>query len=505
MIEGRRGPVAVLFVLALASAAARAADGADRAVDPGARTVDGYLDALRAGDWAGARTFWRPVDLERAARLGIRYRDLPLKVDGYSPLGGVPPPNGNMYTAVASADGAWQLASPVGLVLEDCAAREGAVATGRYVRAVTGPGQGGREPALAALDSFAADVLERLGVPEPRRRRLEHAKIDYLFVAPEQVEHLAGAPTVGVANLQLDVVVTHHPCHLHELAHILVNYWLEELPLFTLPVLQEGVAVHLGGRWGRGPGFLAPVGQYFLETGYVAAADLLARGDFHAQGADLAYPAAGVVAGWVLEGGGPAALAGVYRQLSGTAGAVDALTTERAAAALAQTLAVADTTAAGFGAALAEYLDRLPGNPLRPAWAVPASPPLRQLAADGLDLDLWREDGHWLVVVTAPKGREPVGSLVVPGGAAAPSSLFAEHFPDDPGPTAVAALHFSPAETGWYDYGRDMLLAKHIASFWPEPPCYDPRTRTLQLAWPDSLVAWDLAGGPLELRPAGDR
>ena len=332
MTDGPRGFVAALvLVLAWASAAP--------AADLPAQAVADYVAALRSGDRAAARTAWRPTNLGRADALGVRYQGVPLKIDGDSFLGAMaaddrvqveaagPHPLADLLMAppelatvqvrtrdrshiylLAAEAGTWHLAAPVSLALEDCARREGAVAVGRYVRAVTGPGMDGSVPALAALDSFVAVTLERLAVPAERRRLLEREKIDYLYVPPPWVELLAGAPTVGVANLQLDVVVTHHPCHLHELAHILVNFWLEDLPLYTQPVLQEGLAVHLGGRWGRSPQFMGQVGKMFLESGFVPAEGMLTRSGFYDLGADLSYPAAGVVAGWLLDASGPDAL-----------------------------------------------------------------------------------------------------------------------------------------------------------------------------------------------------
>jgi hypothetical protein len=81
-----------------------------------------------------------------------------------------------------------------------------------------------------------------------------------------------------------------------------------------------------------------------------------------------------------------------------------------------------------------------------------------------------------------------------------PSALFAEHFPDYSGAPAQAALRFSAAEAGWYDYRRDLLVAKHIEAFWPEPAAYDARTRTLRLEWPIDLLPWDPSGDAVVLR-----
>ncbi len=383
------------------------------------------------------------------------------------------------------------------VALEACAARPGAVAEGRYVRTVTAPGMEGRAPALAALDSFTAVILERLGVPDERCRLLEREKIDYLFAPPDLVTELAGAPTVGVANLQVDAVVTSQSCHLHELVHELVNFRLQDLPLYTLPVLQEGLAVDLGGRWGRAPASLAPVGRMFLTEGFVDAADLLTWDGFRSMGADMSYPAAGVVAGWLLDTRGPDALLTAYRTLSGPPDSLAALTADQVAAALGA------GDAAAFRDTLAAYLADAPPNPLRAAAAgdMPAPAPDRVVTGDGLTMELWRRGDLVYAAVTAADGGEPRGALLVPGDAATPSSaLYAEQFPEAEGPTPRGALRFNAEEAGWYDYGRDLLLAKHVTSFWPEPPTYDAATGVLRLVWAADAVPWDLAHAPCGLR-----
>jgi hypothetical protein len=369
----------------------------------------------------------------------------------------------------------------------------------------------GRKPALAALDSFVAVTLDRLGVPADRRRLLERERIDYLFVPPDWVEFLAGAPTVGVANLQLDVVVTHHPCHFHELAHILVNFWLEELPLFTLPLLQEGVAVHLGGRWGRAPDFLAHVGRFTLESGFVTLPSLLTWEGFHRQGADLTYAPAGVVAGWVLKRAGSAGLEQIYRRLSGNPGNLQAITEEDIAESLGKSLGLTsvsegEASASRLTDAFTAYLETLPRNPLRPAPRRPYSGqnPDTGFAVvndDSLVVFITSSDTDWQVRVLAEHGASLRGALLLlpHDGAAVPSDFFAEHFPDGDAPPAVAALRFSPDEAGWYDYTRDLLLAKHIASFWPDPSYHKPGDNDLLFMWPRDLLPWDLADYRLEV------
>lgn len=236
--------------------------------------VRAYVDRVIAGDLAAAAACWRDEDLASSQRLAIHYPDQPFKVDGDSPLwraldalrSGVAAWSvtaADSTTAdlvlregdgegalevkhhydVVAVNGGWRLASPVTLAMDALPAR-----SGQYVCL-----RGGAVTTLALLDSCVVTMAGQLQIPSDRLADLERAKLAYLVATPSEVECLAGAPTVGVANLQHDVVITSHPCHAHELAHLVVNAWLRELPLFTLPLLQEGAATHLGGRWGRHP------------------------------------------------------------------------------------------------------------------------------------------------------------------------------------------------------------------------------------------------------------
>ena len=68
-----------------------------------------------------------------------------------------------------------------------------------------------------------------------------------------QIELLTGHDAHGMTNFQFDAIISRHLPHTHELVHMLYNFAQEDLPLFTLPVLQEGLACCLGGRWGKSP------------------------------------------------------------------------------------------------------------------------------------------------------------------------------------------------------------------------------------------------------------
>lgn len=506
------GLLAALAVLPSVTATVRAAAPAD-AVDLAAcdSLVTRYLAAVVAGDTVTASACWRTVDVAGAARLGITYHDLPLKVDGDSPLwwartgplAAAPP--FQRRGAVAAADGtvsvalvigagsdttrftyhlareerAWRLASPVALA----AAAAGPGLEGRYVRLHGLPADrndGRHLAALAALDSCVAGMLDRLEADADLRARLEAGKLGYLLLPPPEVARLAGAPTVGVANLQQDVVVTSHPCHAHELAHLVVNAWLRQVPASMLPILQEGLAVQLGGRWGRHPRVLERLGRTTLDAGWVSLDDLLDRGGFSALPADLSYAPAGTFAGHVIDRYGADGLRRACLAASGSASAVARWDRAEVRRRLSTALS-ADWDV------IAEDLALLTAAPAGSGLVAGAAGPLPEAAvrecADGLCFAVAEADASVSVVVTAGPGQATEGALLFGGGAepAGPNALFAEHFPDQPWLGQTHGLLVSGDEARLYDYRLQMLVALHAEGFWPDPAWRDPLTGALAL------------------------
>ncbi len=447
----------------------------------GAATPDltPYLDAVIASDLASARACWRPQDLAASGRLDIHYVDQPLKIDGDSPLwsrledlraGRVvatsepPRPDGDATTCTlvlgdtrfdyhfVRAGDTWLLASPVLLACARAIPTSGRFVT-VYAASTAPPYQ------VALLDSCVTAMADRLGIDDARLTELERAKFGYLLTTPEEVERLAGAPTVGVANLQTDVVVTSHPCHAHELAHLVVNAWLQHLPLYASPLLQEGVAVSLGGRWGRHPRVLDRLGRTTLTQGFVTLDELLPRANFFGLGADLTYAPAGVFASFVRDRFGAGGLRAAYLAVSGQAGVLTAWASDdvaqRLAAALGTTWGALDHDFAAF---VAEPVDVA----IRPGATTCDGEILR---GERLQVTL---DAGGCVCVRADAG-EARGAILF-GGASAFSgenALFAEHFPGRPYHGESHALVFTPQEAKLYDYRRQMLVALHAEGFWP--------------------------------------
>jgi hypothetical protein len=465
------------------------------------RLLSDYIAAVRLGDLAQAASCWRRADVVSADRLGIRYRQMPLKVDGDSPLWlharalrdgraacragtpvAVPGPAPRVTQALvlgsdadtvrftyhfAREDGRWRLTSPVALAQ---AGRDVATATQIRLVDVRAAAVSGEvlDRLVVSLDSCVADIAARLSLDDAVRGRLVAGKLGYLLADPDEVARLASAPTVVVANLQQDVVITSHPCHAHELAHLVVNAWLSDLPPFMLPLLQEGTAVQLGGRWGRHPRVMERLGRTTLSDGWVALDDLLTRDGFLAQPADLTYAPAGVFVGFILEQYGAAGLRAACLAAGGDAESLSRLDADAVQARLAGALG---TDWAKMAAAFAAYAARPVSSGIAPGWTMKDDAAATRLAAGDLrvtidDADLTAPVG---ISVQAADGGSPQGAILFGGGPvdAPVNALFSEHFPGRTYRGETHALIFTRDEAKLYDYRLQMLVALHAEGFWP--------------------------------------
>jgi hypothetical protein len=461
-----------------------------------AKLAEAYLQAILQDDWAAAAQLWLHEDLAASRRLGIRYLDQPFKLDSASSLvlnreryraGEVHASVGEVkvdgataririllqegsradstsYFAVAT-DRGWRLASPITALTADWPR-----SNTEFLEIRVMPPWNISDAVVLALDRFVTETCARLEIGQERLELLRTRKIGYVWCPEETVAELVGAPTRGVALLQTDTVVTAEPCHLHEVAHLLVNFGLQELPLYTLPFLQEGTAVALGGRWGRGPEVMHGMGRFALDAGLLQPEELLTFESFWSHMPDLTYAPSGVLVGCLLDLLGGGRFLELYRDLSGDLVHVRSLELETVRSRLA--------TAAGLRweevrSRLDEYMDRLSCGGLL-SGDLEGGEPVDRLEGGNLTVTL-TSDGAWLNWTIQALAGPAVGAVLFRGPDSLPeaipepgSRLFAEQFPDREFNGELMALVFSPEEIGLYNFWTDLLTAKFVASFCPE-------------------------------------
>jgi len=180
---------------------------------------------------------------------------------------------------------------------------------------------------IQRLEDFTETMLDSLDFSSADREVLANKKIYYVLCRDEnEIEQVTGFKTRGMYNLAYDMVVTTYNCHYHELLHLLMNYKIKSLPLYTLPLLQEGFAVAFGGRGGYEPDVLLHTGAFLQYSGFADVRDLFSRQSFARTDASISYPVSGLFVANLFHSVGAKTFCALYRKYSGTDSQVDTMT-----------------------------------------------------------------------------------------------------------------------------------------------------------------------------------
>jgi hypothetical protein len=153
-----------------------------------------------------------------------------------------------------------------------------------------------------------------------RLKEIEAHKIYYILCKDEEeIKLLTGFNTRGMYNLAYDFVITTFNSHYHELLHLLINFNLQRLPLYTHPLLQEGFAVAFGGRGGQEPDVILSLGSFLYNSKMLDYSSLLSKNDFYQFNVSLSYPVSGLYNKFLVEQIGIERYLELYRKYSGTA------------------------------------------------------------------------------------------------------------------------------------------------------------------------------------------
>ncbi len=174
------------------------------------------------------------------------------------------------------------------------------------------------EYCIKRLDDFVDMIADTLHFTISERRILEKEKIGYIFCKDENtVEKITGFKAKGMAMLGSDEVVTSYQTHFHEVAHILINYKLKKLGLYTLPFFMEGFAVAVGGRGGMAPRVVTDLGYYLQKSGILTYDSILTNDGFYNNDASMSYAVAGLYNSFLLNELGVEKYLEIYKKVNG--------------------------------------------------------------------------------------------------------------------------------------------------------------------------------------------
>ena len=476
-----------------------------------------YVQALVAEDWMKAETYWLPEEIRTSKRLDVTYTDVKVKYDCASPLtsalegvrsGDVkvsvtetihhddwaqmsvqlstPGDSVKVVYYLMESEGDWRLVSPLFIHTRNWRRHDT-----RYFTVHFSDASLINKHALEELDRFVVSVGKYLVLSPLEMQRLEEEKIDYYLCTEEETKKLTGFSTPGMTNLQFDAIISRHLPHYHEMIHLLMNYALKELPLYTLPCLQEGIAVCLGGRWGRSPRVIFQIGHFTLAQEIFRLEDVLTYDGFHERvnNPDFSYPLSGIFVKFLIKQFGTERFKLLYRGLSGAEATVRAFSDEDIQSKLSK---IFEMSWVDIRDEFARYWEQFEFSGLVPGGNHLPNEPMMIVKSADLYAQIWDLDNAYLFEVRAMTDTPSAVILMKNSSSSVAQSyksqLFAEHLPDARYDGEVYGIQFSANEVGLYDYYTNNLVAKYVSSFSPSSDYWESEKRTIRFRLEESIL-----------------
>lgn len=471
-----------------------------------------YFDMLETGNFETAQMMWETSCQERATRFGIEYTDIPIRTDCTSPVvydldvmrrylyqpvkqykefehetfvrleyyqTVDDQPVQHFYYLKRDGDFYW-LIYP-----QDFFAREWPVRETKYFRIHYHPDNlKYLNPVLIEeSDRFIETTAGTLKISKADLETLAAKKIEFFFCdADSTVSQITSKTTKGLLDLASNDIISATFPHFHEVTHFLINYKLRRLPLFTLPLLQEGLAVYYGGRWGKKPSALFDLGIFIYREKFVELDSLLTLNGFkNNSSADIAYPLAAVFTSYLMDELGQNKYFELYLAGSGKYRNLKNLTADEVKNRLLSFVGFDDWSVlvADFNRYLDDRLAVLKA-------AEPGRTEKGSIILEDVHFKI-SKDKDWLAFEFPGQQGDTLfqGSLFFSrdsrlDGAVCP--LFEEQFQG-----AVAfegyryGVRFDRNEAGLYDYGTNELVAKYIWGITPLEGYYDPGANSIYI------------------------
>ncbi len=536
--------IAGLFVAGAGKAIGQTeADSVARPVNPifqGNTMLQEYIDLVQDRNFESARMQWSPYAHSRSVRLGIQYEGISIKADLNSPLVKLarfhPVITPRAASLLDSAYLNFQIQARQGVDVstyqyygvridgytwltfpQDYIAKDWITKETRFFRFHISPTRDAyvNEIAIKSLDNFVDSLAVILDVSPERMKTLASEKIDYYFCADEQeVERITGVAVRGLYDLAADALVTSALPHYHEVAHLMVNFRLQSMPLTTIPLFREGIATYLGGRSTSSPSALLDMAAYLYRLDVVFVDSLLELMAFHEDmDASISYSAAGLFIKSLVDSFGMNAVLDIYRELSGNLDQTKEMSL----------VDIRESMENRFSSKWEEISENFKEKYvsgefhnhgadvyLRPGLSGLATGDSTKLSQIGLASDPLEEnvetsrfktirnvtliEAARRVYVRALPDRAGELNTTIFFGKLTPedlpaSELFEEQFK---GATEFKnyrfSLRFDGHEAGIYDYATSTLIAKYLTSFTPEAPYFDATDSTVSFSFPLSLV-----------------
>ncbi|PKK82942.1 MAG: hypothetical protein CVT49_11155 [candidate division Zixibacteria bacterium HGW-Zixibacteria-1] len=306
-----------------------------------------YLDLLRSGNFESAAGLWEPSCLEQSNRLGIKYDGIPIKADCVSPFVynyenmKIFLPDGIVAKAVLDSNTIrWKLEGALDsekityyyytTLIGDYYwiipphyyySKGWPVTESKYFRFFINPDRLSHYNELIArsLDDMVESLAAELIMSDEKLNLLADKKIDYyLCLDDREAENLSGMNNKEGYDRGFDIIITRFIPDFHKVALLLLNYELQNPPLFTLPLIREGLATCFVGQWQRAPEVVFDFGDYILKYDIVELDSILTYDQFlDKTSGDITNPVGACLAKYIYSQLGEERFFDLYRSLSG--------------------------------------------------------------------------------------------------------------------------------------------------------------------------------------------
>jgi hypothetical protein len=480
--------------------------------------VNEYFELISAENFDIAGDMWTPEALERSSRFGISYSDIPLRVDCNSPIiryydklqSRLMSPIRKCETLEEDAWYQVEYSDILGSALlkhnyfvqkrgdwfwlsysQDFYASEWPVTESRYFRVHAHPEVQKflNDAVLAEADNFVEKTARRLGMDEATRDLIARDKIEYFYCASDTVvEQITGFLVKGTLDLASNDVISADFPHLHELTHLLVNIRLSELPLYSMPVTREGVAVYLGGRWGKHTSVLMDLAIFLYQQELVVFDSILTMAGFQtASGADIVYPVTGMFCGYLIDRLDVEGFLELYRKLSGKFEYLNGMATSDIQNIILDATGMNDWSdlKVGFDTYVEGYL-------VNEVVAQPGAGETSRVLVEN-DRVTVGDSGDWIsfVFTALPEDTLCQGNLLFDkiglfDGQS--SSLYDSQYGSDiPFEGYRYGVRYDQNEIGLYDYATNLLVAKYIWGITPSDDYFDAEAKTISIRFRKSV------------------
>ncbi len=469
-----------------------------------------YLDLLKAGQSDQASGLWLPDYIYNVYKFGITYTNAPFKFDCASPLMenleayqdgkvelkySIVPYSYGVYKMIVTINNPTSSAEPIRAEYYMMRAEDAnfylvpnywpllasmKTYEGKYFRLYYFKDKQVNDSALADTDARIEKMAERLGISEENLERLAADKINYFLCENvNQVTEYSGRKVPGWHDPSSDFVISNYLPHSRVLADFLIIYKFRELPLHTIPFMQKGLGVALGGMGGARLNVFSQMVGFSLKSDYLKLEDILSNEDFDTKtgGPDFAFTLSGYFLNYLINKYGMDKTLALYNDFSGDAEFVDTLS-------MAGCKAIFEK---GVGKKWAEIEKDFSNDYGREATSDiafisgdPGGKTLFQSGTSKYAVELYNDGDDLVVDARSFDETTPVKAALVfnsPSSKTMPgyfSTLYEKHFPDGEYSGEFYSIIFGPDEIGTYDYLTNEITSKYIVSLSESPDDLNP-------------------------------